>query len=173
LVIELVRGIELGTLLKQRGEPSQPIADAVDYLGQLWGALRQQIVHRDVKPQNMIVSDHGIVLVDFGIAREVDEDQSPGTVAIDTPRFMRPEVFAGGQGPPDRCLRSRCDTVDAARRARADVCRANAPLGTRPGRTARAGADDLCGLEMILERRVGRPRRLRPPSVCFGEDRGE
>ena len=59
----------------------------------------QQIVHRDVKPQNLIDSRHGIVLVDFGVARELEEEES-GTVGIGTPRFMAPEVFAGGTVSP-------------------------------------------------------------------------
>ena len=60
----------------------------------------QQIVHRDVKPQNLIDSSHGVVLVDFGVARELEEEDAGGTVGIGTPRFMAPEVFAGGTVSP-------------------------------------------------------------------------
>ena len=59
----------------------------------------QQIVHRDVKPQNLILGEEGIVLVDFGVARELGEEDD-GTVGIGTPRFMAPEVFAGGSVSP-------------------------------------------------------------------------
>ena len=40
-----------------------------------------------------------MVLVDFGIATEIDEED-PGTVGIGTPKFMAPEVFAGGVVSP-------------------------------------------------------------------------
>ena len=59
----------------------------------------QQIVHRDVKPQNLILGEEGVVLVDFGIATEIDEEDH-GTVGIGTPKFMAPEVFAGGVVSP-------------------------------------------------------------------------
>ena len=52
-------------------------------------------MHRDVKPQNMILGEDGIVLVDFGVARELGEEDD-GTIGVGTPRFMAPEVFAGG-----------------------------------------------------------------------------
>ena len=104
LVMELVEGVDLGELLKRRG-PGLDLDDAIEYTRQTSEALQyvheQQIVHRDVKPQNMIVSDDGITLVDFGIAREMyGGEEDPGTVGIGTPRFMAPEVFAGGAVSP-------------------------------------------------------------------------
>jgi hypothetical protein len=52
-----------------------------------------------VKPANLILSADGIVLVDFGIAREASRTDH-GTRAIGTPRFMAPEVLAGGLVSP-------------------------------------------------------------------------
>lgn len=103
LVMELVKGGDLGGLLKQHGRPGLPVENAIAYVRQTAEALQyvheQQIVHRDVKPQNLILGDDGITLVDFGVARELgDEDE--GTVGIGTPRFMAPEVFAGGNVSP-------------------------------------------------------------------------
>ena len=102
LVMSLVRGKDLGELLKLRSE-GMPVDDAVEYVRQACEALQyvheQQIVHRDVKPQNLILGEEGVVLVDFGIATEIDEED-PGTVGIGTPKFMAPEVFAGGVVSP-------------------------------------------------------------------------
>jgi hypothetical protein len=103
LVMQLVHGIDLARLLAERGSPGLPPAEAVAYAMQACQALQyvhaQQIVHRDVKPGNLILSGDGIVLVDFGIAREVSGQES-GTVGVGTPRFMAPEVFGGGAVSP-------------------------------------------------------------------------
>jgi putative methionine-R-sulfoxide reductase with GAF domain len=99
IVMDLIEGEDLGAVLKKRGDPGLPLSWALDYARDACEALQyvheQQIVHRDVKPQNLIDSNAGIILVDFGVARELEEEES-GTVGIGTPRFMAPEVFAGG-----------------------------------------------------------------------------
>ena len=104
LVMELVEGMDLDLLLKERGSPGLPIDEAVAYVLQGCEALQyvheQQIIHRDVKPQNLIVAEHGVVLVDFGIARMLGDDTLTGTTGVGTPRFMAPEVFAGGAVSP-------------------------------------------------------------------------
>ena len=103
IVMELVAGADLGGVLKQHGVPGLPVANAIEYVRQAAEALQyvheQQIVHRDVKPQNLILGESGITLVDFGVARELGEEDE-GTVGIGTPRFMAPEVFAGGNVSP-------------------------------------------------------------------------
>jgi putative methionine-R-sulfoxide reductase with GAF domain len=104
--MDLVRGSDLGAQLKERGDPGLPAQEAVDYARHVCEALQyvheQQIVHRDVKPQNMILADDGVVLVDFGVARAIgsSEDETVGTIAVGTPRYMAPEVFAGGTVSP-------------------------------------------------------------------------
>ncbi len=103
VVMELIRGTELGVLLKEQGNPGLPIDQAIELVRQTCQALQyihdQQIVHRDVKPQNLILGEDGVVLVDFGIARLLNDEDS-GTIGIGTPRFMAPEVFAGGHVSP-------------------------------------------------------------------------
>jgi hypothetical protein len=100
IVMELVHGIDLGAILKRDGDPGLSLGDAIEYTHHGCEALQyvhgQQIVHRDVKPQNMILGDDGVVLVDFGVARALGSEEDQGTIAVGTPRFMAPEVFAGG-----------------------------------------------------------------------------
>jgi hypothetical protein len=100
IVMELVRGTDLGAQLKDRGQPGLPPQDAIEYARHACEALQyvhdQQIVHRDVKPQNLILAENGVILVDFGVARAIGSDETVGTIAVGTPRYMAPEVFAGG-----------------------------------------------------------------------------
>jgi hypothetical protein len=104
LVMDLVDGSDLGEVLKQRGNPGLPTAEAIEYVREAGEALQyvhdQLIVHRDVKPANLILGGDGVVLVDFGVARQLDEADDPGTVGIGTPRYMAPEVYAGGEVSP-------------------------------------------------------------------------
>ena len=104
LVMDLVRGPNLAQVLKASGKPGLPVDVVLRYAHQACEALdyvhEQRIVHRDVKPENLILSDRGVILVDFGVARQLDADgEEPvevGTVGVGTPRFMAPEIFAGG-----------------------------------------------------------------------------
>jgi hypothetical protein len=100
IVMELVHGTDLGAILKRAGQPGLTLGDAIEYVRHGCEALQyvhgQQIVHRDVKPQNMILGDDGVVLVDFGVARALGSEEDQGTIAVGTPRYMAPEVFAGG-----------------------------------------------------------------------------
>ena len=102
LVMELIRGPDLGRALEERGAPGLPLEEVLDISRQAADALEyvhsQQIVHRDVKPRNLIACGRGAVLVDFGVARELGDD--PGTRGVGTPRFMAPEVMVGESVTP-------------------------------------------------------------------------
>jgi serine/threonine protein kinase len=67
------------------------VAEALEY------ANRQGILHRDVKPSNLLLDNHGNVwIADFGLAKTSDADDLTHTGDIlGTFRYMAPERFAG------------------------------------------------------------------------------
>ena len=102
LVMEFVEGVTLFDLID-----SDETRDANDWcrlIEQVASALEAvhvaDVVHRDVKPQNVIVRPDGQpVLVDFGIARDLEGVLSSVTGCAEspgTPPYMAPEMFAGG-----------------------------------------------------------------------------
>ena len=158
IVMELIEGEDLGTVLKKRGNPGLPLSWALDYAREACEALQyvheQQIVHRDVKPQNLIDSSHGTVLVDFGVARELEEEES-GTVGIGTPRFMAPEVFAGGTVSPRSDVFGMAATLWTLITGKPPVYADPTKLtGVCPEVSPSLERTIRAGLEMIPERRV-------------------
>lgn len=104
LVMELLRGEELGGLLKRRG--TLPADEVVVLLSQAALALDRThaagIIHRDLKPENLFVTsrDDGsprLKILDFGIAKVVADGTHTvkQTAAIGTPLYMSPEQFQG------------------------------------------------------------------------------
>jgi hypothetical protein len=158
LVMELVEGTDLGVLLKKKGDPGLPLADVIEIARDACEALRyvheQQIVHRDVKPQNLIDSQSGVVLVDFGVARELHEEES-GTVGIGTPRFMAPEVFAGGTVSPRSDVFGLAATIWTLLSGKPPVYAEPTKLhDIRPDVPPELERTIRAGLEMVPERRV-------------------
>ena len=159
LVMSLIEGSSLREVMKDRGTPGLPVADVVEYGAQACEALdyvhTHGIVHRDVKPENLILGRGGLVLVDFGVARELGEDAS-GTIAVGTPRFMAPEVFSGGGVSPRSDVFSLAVTLVTLLTGAAPSYTDRAPLvGRCPGVTPELDAALRWGREFAPERRVG------------------
>lgn len=95
LVMELVRGGSLRELLRERGPmpPHAVAAIGIPTLGGLGTAHRAGLVHRDVKPENILISDTGDVKVaDFGLVRAVAEaGVTSASVILGTAAYLSPE----------------------------------------------------------------------------------
>jgi serine/threonine-protein kinase len=99
IVMEYVEGETLADLLRRRGrlEPDEAVALALQACAGLETAHGAGLVHRDVKPQNLLVTPGGTVkIADFGIARSLDGTQltQVGTV-LGTAAYLAPEQAAG------------------------------------------------------------------------------
>ncbi|MBK7580327.1 MAG: serine/threonine protein kinase [Myxococcales bacterium] len=153
LVQELLEGEELGQHLDRTGR--LPTATGVHIVRQVCRALAaahaRGIVHRDVKPENVILlgdpSMPSIKMVDFGISKM---DEGAGLtktgVVMGTPAYMAPEQARG-------------DRVDA----RADIYAAGAILyRALTGRKPFEGLDQMATLTAVLCEEPPRPRSLAP-----------
>ncbi|MDJ0393067.1 Stk1 family PASTA domain-containing Ser/Thr kinase [Rhodococcus sp. G-MC3] len=100
LVMELVEGGTLRELLRERGPMPPHAAAAVigPVLGALGTAHRAGLVHRDVKPENILISDSGDVkIADFGLVRAVAaSNATSSSVILGTAAYLSPEQVTVG-----------------------------------------------------------------------------
>src|SRR5213596_1451522 len=94
-VMKFLRGKPLSSVLTARG--SLPPAEIKKILAEVGRALayahKKEIVHRDIKPDNIMFDEHGhAVVTDFGIAKAASGGKLTGTgMSIGTPHYMSPE----------------------------------------------------------------------------------
>jgi serine/threonine protein kinase len=106
LVLELVDGASLSQMLAERSrlEPDETIAIADQVLDALGAAHTQGLVHRDVKPANILLTrEHIAKLADFGIAKAMADATGGVTMTgelIGTPRYLSPEQVTGHPATP-------------------------------------------------------------------------
>lgn len=98
IVMELIEGITLKSYILKKNHlgVKETIGIAIQVAQGIAAAHDQHIVHRDIKPQNMIISRDGKVKVaDFGIARAVSS-QTIGSNAVGSVHYISPEQAKGG-----------------------------------------------------------------------------
>jgi Tol biopolymer transport system component/predicted Ser/Thr protein kinase len=84
-----------------------PLKEALRYGAQIASALdhahRKEVVHRDLKPDNILVTKTGVKLLDFGLAKRFGPDDPTITAAgsvMGTPAYMAPEQWKGRDADP-------------------------------------------------------------------------
>ena len=97
LVMEYLQGHTLQAELKRRRQSRAPYspAQALELLRPLASALdyahTRDVIHRDLKPDNIILTAGGPVITDFGLAKLLQEEAATVSVVMGTPSYMSPE----------------------------------------------------------------------------------
>jgi serine/threonine protein kinase len=108
VVMEYVEGQSLGEFVEKNGRMSEEAAVAV--ITQISQALhfihRRGMVHRDVKPDNILLTPNGKAkLTDFGLVKDLgsNNDLTDAATALGTPQFMAPEQYTSARKADARC----------------------------------------------------------------------
>ena len=99
IVMELIEGITLKQYMRKRGS-SLNWREALHFMSQILQALRHAhsrgIIHRDIKPQNiMVLRDGSVKVADFGIARITDSQRTMTQEALGSVHYISPEQARG------------------------------------------------------------------------------
>ena len=165
IVMEYVRGESLGELVRTRGTLDDVAAARVwsSIAGALDAAHGHGVLHRDVKPGNIVLDADGQAhLIDFGIARKTGDATLTATgFVLGTPDFLPPEVAAGARATAQsdswqlaRDRRLRPVRAAATRRPRGRSFRA---ARGRPRRAADAPAAPVGAPDAAARRAARRP----------------
>jgi tRNA A-37 threonylcarbamoyl transferase component Bud32 len=171
IVMELLKGRPLDRVITEDG-PLPPL-QAAELGGSLVGALATAhsagVLHRDVKPGNVLVTDDGrAVLTDFGIATfSGDPRQTQVGMVVGTPGFTAPERLRGDVATPASDLWSLGATLFAAVEGRGPFDRAGGPTAITAGiaKEDAPRAPSAGPLGPVIEALLSRDPSTRPDAV--------
>jgi len=180
LVMDFIKGCTLGQLLTTEWRLAPPRAVAImrQVAAGLAHAHAQRIIHRDVKPANILVSPvegHGehARIVDFGLAKLRDEGSFTTGIAVGTPSYMSPEQTVGEKAD-ERADVYACGVIlyellTGVKPFQADtpfeVMRMHREATPLPLATAAAGVAISPALEAVVMRALAKPREHRFQSM--------
>ncbi|HET9593451.1 MAG TPA: protein kinase [Solirubrobacterales bacterium] len=184
VAMRLIEGGDLRTLIDREGP--LPPQRALNLLGQVADALDAAhaagIVHRDVKPHNILVEGEHAYLSDFGLAKAFDESESGSASVVGTAHYMSPEQWRGDSiGPAADVYSLGCVLYEALTgiapfvRAEADT-EPEMPQGVEEAIRRATAKDPLdryrSAGELIGAARSGAGSEVRPTAV-LSHDRSE
>ncbi|MFG2005308.1 protein kinase [Spirillospora sp. NPDC048911] len=113
IVSEYVRGPSLRELVHADGPRAGADLDrlAISSVTALTAIHRTGIVHRDFKPQNVLMGPDGPRVIDFGIARALDAGATVTSQVVGTPAYMAPEQFSAAKIGPSADLHAWAATL--------------------------------------------------------------
>ena len=184
ITMEYVEGKSLKELIRARGR--LPVAVTLSVGKQLARALEiaheQGVIHRDIKPQNMVVEPDGVLKVmDFGIARLAERPQESGMtrqgMIIGTPEYMAPEQMTGDSVDPRAdlyavgCVLFECLVGHAPFMADTPYQLVAQVLENIPVRVRSLNAEVPEGLDALIAELLSKAPAGRPQSALILHDR--
>jgi hypothetical protein len=180
LVTEYAPRGTLGERLARRGPVPWPeaVVTGIKLAGALETAHRRGVVHRDVKPENVLLSDYGEPLLgDFGIARITGGFETSTAIIRASVAHVPPEVLGGERPRPSTDVYSLASTLLTVIWGRAPFFHEDEAVPELYDRIAREAPPDLRtrgvpgAVCRVLERGLAKRPSDRPPSaLAFGEE---
>jgi len=177
LAMRLVDGTDLGSLLRAEGplEPARAVAICRQVAAALDAAHAKGLVHRDVKPSNVLLdpTEH-VYLADFGLSRRLDEDgaDSADGRSLGTPAYVAPEQLEGGpiDGRADvyslGCLLYECLTGERVFERGSRLAVAWAHLEEEPPAASLRNPDLPQAIDAVIARAMAKPPDERYPTCA-------
>jgi serine/threonine protein kinase len=176
LVFEYVEGTNLKDRLAQGPlPPSLTARVAREIGGALSTAHMNGVLHRDVKPENIILTEHGSKIADFGIARVPNSTLTKNGGLLGTPAYSAPECIVDGEFSAASDQFSLAATLyEALSRKRAFPGEDAVAVATRITNEEPPGIADACGfdrhVDQVLARALSKvPERRFPTAGEFGD----
>ena len=179
IVMECIEGTSLDRVMERERPQAGPVLDVLEQVASALDAAHGRgIVHRDVKPGNILITEVGFVkITDFGIARITSSQLTLDSTELGTPRYMSPEQVEG------RDLDGRADLfslgviayqlLTGATPFEGDsaVTLAYQVVHGVPRRPSQVAPELPAGVDLVLERMLHKdPARRYPSGAAFVAD---